>query len=616
MMIQMMSEFKRNKKMKNIKAVVLPLLVLSLVSCGETKVESSASSTTPTTSSSEVATYTVTYQTNGGSAIASSTIKEGGSLQEPTSPTKTSYIFTGWYLDEALTKKASFPLSITANTTLYAGYQECRDYYLAARDATVGSDSKGFSYNSNLSINISYSALSYSGSGSYTGVSSYNPSAEASYYEKIAYTGLLFSNHTTHEYLKNNSLVTIKVDDEDKVTSYKAESKEAGYKYDSSSFAKALFSYSKDDIKSVDLSTDGKYEIKSKQGFSSIAKTVLSNVNNKYVEMIVGELPETESSYHNYVTFSSDETIKDYSYSFTITVKGITLAFSYGLEFTSANKASPITLPTFSGLATSSEEISTKLTSLSSAISSYKSSATSSYDFSVKTGIDFASTNEINATIKGKALRAVNNGVTYFNNTTEVDSDFKNSDLYKDNGAEDYKRTRGKIASGAVYDVYDPAIGFKKYTEVTTSTALDEFYYLIPSSLLIASNFSCVFSSIKDGITTLTLPLITSSAISSIFTLVNESTRLDPSLAKHVNVLGEYDASSITSNEATIEMDLSGTTLKEVRINLEGKVKTSFASSVSFTTEAEASYDLSISLTTTTDAASYTIPSAKEDIIQ
>src|SRR5574344_2135045 len=114
--------------MKNIKAVVLPLLVLSLVSCGETKVESSASSTTPTTSSSEVATYTVTYQTNGGSAIANSTVKEGGSLQEPASPTKTSYIFTGWYLDEALTKKASFPLSITANTTLYAGYQECRDY--------------------------------------------------------------------------------------------------------------------------------------------------------------------------------------------------------------------------------------------------------------------------------------------------------------------------------------------------------------------------------------------------------------------------------------------------------------------------------------------------------
>src|SRR5574344_156319 len=466
--------------MKNIKAVIIPLLVLSLVSCGETK--SSSSSLTPISSpsSSETVSYTVNYQTNGGSAIANSTIKEGSTLQEPASPTKASYIFTGWYLDEGLTTKASFPLLITSNTTLYASYQECRHYYLAARDATVGTSSKGFSYNSNLSINISYSALSYSGSGSYTGLSSYNPDAEASYYEKIAYTGLLFSNHTTHEYLKNNSLVTIKVDDEDKVTSYKAESKEAGYKYDSSSFAKALFSYSKDDIKSVDLSSDGKYEIKAKQGFSSIAKTVLNNVNNKYVEMIVGELPETESSYHNYVSFSSDKTIKDYSYSFTITVKGVTLAFSYGLEFTSANKASPITLPTFSGLATTSEEIATKLTSLTSALSSYRNSATSSYDFKVSSGVEFASSNEINATIKGKALRAVNNGTTFFNNSLEVDSDFKNSDLYKDNGAEDYKRTRGKIATGEVYDVYDPAIGFKKYSQVTTSTSLDEFYYLIP----------------------------------------------------------------------------------------------------------------------------------------
>jgi hypothetical protein len=112
------------------------------------------------------------------------------------------------------------------------------------------------------------------------------------------------------------------------------------------------------------------------------------------------------------------------------------------------------------------------------------------------------------------------------------------------------------------------------------------------------------------------LPLITSSAVSSILTLVNESTRLDPSLVKHVNVFGEYDATSITSSEATIEMDLSGTSLKEVRVNLEGKVKTSFASSISFATEAEARYELSITLTTTTDAASYAIPSAKEDIIQ
>lgn len=600
--------------MKNIKVVLLPLLALSLVACGGGTSVSSSSS--PASSSQSVATYTVTFNSNGGTAVASSKVQDGSTLAEPTSPTKDANIFTGWFLESSCATKAVFPLKVTSNITLYAGWKECRDYYLEARDATVGEKSAGFAYDSSLSIKVGYSALSYSGSGSYTGKSQYNPSSAASYYEAITYTGLLFSNHTTHEYLKDGSLVNIKVKEDGKVSSYSAKATPAGYKYDSSSFAKALFTYSKDDIKTVELVSGSQYEIKSKYGFSSLAKTALSNVNNKYVEMIIGTLPETESTYHNYVTFDKNGCIDTYSYSFTVTVSGVKVEFAYSLDFTSANKATAITLPSFNGLFITESEVTSKLGEVKTALDAYRTKAKSAYDFTVKTGVDFSGENEINATIKGKALRATNNGVTYFNNTIEVDSDFKNSDLYKDNGAEDYKRTRAKLADGTVYDVYNPLVGFKQYTEVTSSTALDENYYLFSDSLLVYAGFSCVFASAKDGVTTYTLPLSGSTSTNAIFNLVNESSRLDPTLAKHINVMGSYDISTLAADNATIEIDVSSTGLKEVRVELDGKIKTSFEGSVSFATPAIADYSLEITLTTTADADSYTVPTDKKDIIQ
>lgn len=602
--------------MKKIKYVLLPLLALSMVACGGGSTASSSSNPSSSSSSKEAATFTVTFETNGGTAVASVSAKDGSTVEEPTSPTKSAYIFTGWYLESACTNKAAFPLKITANITLFAGWKECREYYLEARDATVGDKSAGFAYDSALSIKVGYSALSYSGSGSYTGKSQYNPSSAASYYEAITYTGLLFSNHTTHEYLKDGSLVNIKVKEDGSVSSYSAKDTPAGYKYDFSSFSKALFSYTKDDIKTVELVSGGQYEIKSKYGFSALAKLALSNVNNKYVEMVLGTLPETESTYHNYVTFNKDGYIDTYSYSFTVTVSGIKVEFAYSLNFTSANKAVAITLPSFNGLYITESEVTSKLGEVKTALDTYRTKAKSAYDFTVKTGIDFSRDNEINATIKGKALRAVTNGVTYFNNTIEVDSDFKNADLYKDNGVEDYKRTRGKISDGTVYDVENPLVGFKKYTEVTSSTTLDDCYYLIGDSLLTYAGFSCVFASTKDGVTTYTLPLSGSASTKTIFDLVNESTRLDPTLAKHVNVMGEYDISTLASDNATIEIDVSSTGLKEVRIELDGKIKTAFAGSVSFSTATLADYSLELTLSTTTDADNYTVPTDKKDIVQ
>jgi len=63
-------------------------------------------------------TYTVTYNSNGGSTVSSAT----GRTTLPTLPvpTKSEFDFIGWYTDEALTKEAKAGDAISQDTTLYA----------------------------------------------------------------------------------------------------------------------------------------------------------------------------------------------------------------------------------------------------------------------------------------------------------------------------------------------------------------------------------------------------------------------------------------------------------------------------------------------------------------
>ena len=68
----------------------------------------------------EIATYTVTFNTNGGSTIPAQTIKSGKTATEPTAPTKDNNIFVGWYRDSTFSTAFSFSTKITANITVYA----------------------------------------------------------------------------------------------------------------------------------------------------------------------------------------------------------------------------------------------------------------------------------------------------------------------------------------------------------------------------------------------------------------------------------------------------------------------------------------------------------------
>ncbi|MEN9965202.1 MAG: Internalin-A precursor [Actinomycetota bacterium] len=65
----------------------------------------------------------VTYESNGGSALASGSTATGATISAaPTAPTRSGYVFDGWYSDSGLTTSVSFPFvhGQTADFTLYA----------------------------------------------------------------------------------------------------------------------------------------------------------------------------------------------------------------------------------------------------------------------------------------------------------------------------------------------------------------------------------------------------------------------------------------------------------------------------------------------------------------
>ena len=68
--------------------------------------------------------YTVTFESNGGTPVAQQTVEENGFAAQPPAPSRSGYIFTGWYLNAACTQKFDFAAAITKDLTLYAGWRE------------------------------------------------------------------------------------------------------------------------------------------------------------------------------------------------------------------------------------------------------------------------------------------------------------------------------------------------------------------------------------------------------------------------------------------------------------------------------------------------------------
>ncbi len=93
--------------------------IFGLAACNETPAASSSGT-------QEVQQYTVTFK-DAGTTVSTATVDSGSKVTKPADPTKAedasaTYVFAGWFSDEAMTTEFDFNSTIEASTTLFAKY--------------------------------------------------------------------------------------------------------------------------------------------------------------------------------------------------------------------------------------------------------------------------------------------------------------------------------------------------------------------------------------------------------------------------------------------------------------------------------------------------------------
>lgn len=105
---------------------------------------------------------TVTFDSRGGSSVASQTVSSTTPLKYPDVPSKSGYVFTGWYTTEECVTYYDFNSDITYNLTLYAGWERADNvgYSQAIIDSSYYSSSSYY-YSQSISSYSSYDAPYY-----------------------------------------------------------------------------------------------------------------------------------------------------------------------------------------------------------------------------------------------------------------------------------------------------------------------------------------------------------------------------------------------------------------------------------------------------------------------
>ena len=69
--------------------------------------------------------FDISFDSLGGSEVASQRLRYGELIEEPLAPTREGYAFLGWYEDRELTKEVDFSSAVaTGNTTIYAAWEQ------------------------------------------------------------------------------------------------------------------------------------------------------------------------------------------------------------------------------------------------------------------------------------------------------------------------------------------------------------------------------------------------------------------------------------------------------------------------------------------------------------
>ena len=70
-----------------------------------------------------ITTFTVTFNTDGGTNIPAQTVTDGNTATKPADPEKDGYTFVNWYADDTFTEIYDFASPVTADITIYAKFE-------------------------------------------------------------------------------------------------------------------------------------------------------------------------------------------------------------------------------------------------------------------------------------------------------------------------------------------------------------------------------------------------------------------------------------------------------------------------------------------------------------
>ncbi len=531
-------------------------------------------------------------------------IEEGKELQKPTDPTKSNSLFVGWYYDSEFKNSVSFPVVVNSDLTLYANFYSYEKAFVLARNNTIGEEVDGYDYDYTLNVDIGY--LGAKMTGKTIGETKYNSKTDdVTFYDEHVNSGALFYDGSKYQIKKGIELHEVALDENDNVNSYKITTVDEDYKYDSSSFAKAIFEYSDDKLKSISpTSTVNEYQLDTGFNFSEGLSIVGKYINHPIVESILGTLPSTSVKTGMYVTFSNDK-LSTYRYEMKIDVSNIQMNLVYNLTFKNIGQAPSITPKVFNNTYVTKDEVKNAKQGIENIITSYKSLEHSSYDFKVKTAVSYPNKNDINATIDGFTKRKVTSDEVYFLNDYEIDTDHKNADLYKESGLKDCHGGRVKLANGEVHDLKKNVLS--GYSDIKTTVSNNDDYYLLDILSLVTDPSFIQKIDNNDNVTTTYSIGSDEKNISTILNYFNDNLRLNAldEATVDVKAFGTFEASSVKLNDFEFEIVTKNNVLSSINFTMNGTYNASFPSSRDFTSSSQAGFSLKYNLDTTDKGSSF-----------
>lgn len=591
--------------MRKILFILMLLLSFVLISCGGEDSTEQDNPVTPETevnppSKPEEIFYTVKFN---NSQLEDVKVKAGEKLNQPKDASKENHIFAGWYLDSAYNKLAEFPLTINADTNLYAKFYSYQEAFVGARENTIGDAIIGYEYDYNITANVNVSALTLSGTT--TGNAKYRKDGEVSYYDVHTNSGILFDDGSKHQIQKGTELQTLTFNQNGGLKKFESEQYTDKYNCSFTEFAHVLFDYNSEEIKSIKKTTDvNVYEIDTIRGKSGVVALLVNHINHPIVEKVIGELPLSDMNVKMFVTFKNG-LISEYTYIVEVNVSSIKLNLEYNLKFKNVGKDTPISLDSYGDLALSPSVINNKKELVYGYLNQYMSQTNSGYDFVLKTGVDHGLKNmEINATFKGSAIRNVQNNQVYFHNDIEIDSDYKNKDLYKDAGLEDIHVKKTMLSNGKVYWIEKRLLDKTYEVENYTANELDSYYLFAAHKNV--NNITFIQTKVKEDSTIYSIGIAKSDVV-ALLTWLNNSLEVDPlnNASVDVKVFGNFEQNTVVVDDVIFEIEVVNGKVVSINLECQGKMKTSFAGSAGFSSVADTSFSFSLEITPTSAGDSF-----------